>query len=1492
MVQLINYTKGVSLSKLCSEIPSEAYYDKLLCEAVGGIEGLFNKGCSVVILVTPGSSRGEVVKRIASRVEGVEFLLYEELHDRVDVENKKPLGDRGVEEALNHIKGGRPLAEALKERRVVVVPKSTVEAQALYEKLRGELRGEDAWRVAIHFLPEAYMSHLNSWKIRYPDIAVVTYNLVVGGKKGVSLKLLEKTEEEAKRGVETLRKLSLGRLSMRGAVDEAMKGLLPTLLAAPGYALGASVLLPLFQALLEEVDLKGVLDRVGGFIRNLISRLATGLPEETLKHVAKRMIDKFSRKGEPRDMFLSSMARLLKAIIEARPYIDDEHFETIVDEVASEWGLDIETFKDFIDNMYKIAVGRIVTEQEIEDLKRKNLSSEEFRRELEKLFDEKWEEYKKEVEDRLNRIKRDIKRLRKSVKALESDLKQASILTGIYRNPRDLRFDLEKGVFRVDGSEYTLVRSEAFDRYVEEIKRRIASGELIVLTGPKGVGKSVLARYTLAELLRSGSYIVYGVGGLGARQVAEYMERLHLLADRLFEKRLILYYDPSGPERYRDLERVPELRGSDVVALIRELAKFSKSRGIPVVIVLSSDILENVLQGVEGYSGFIREYAINVDLREGEFLANIVKAYSEGACSDDRAYMELGRVIAEKYQGGYTLVARYVGEWLKKNRCRLEEAEEAVRAGAGNAKAFIAQYLYKTVFRGNIDLFKKLTIPFIVRAKYGPIPPKWLEQVPVVYKDGKVEGNCYEDPLEGMGDEEKAFIRNWLARGHEDIVEEVIRGIAQGGLAEELKRLAEELKRAGEQEEIVAKITATAGKVEEMEEWAKWVKGLNKVKFNEGCAPEKGDYKPEDLFFNALSKRVSLREEVEKCPEYFALVVGFAHSLYIPAIKHPIKDKCRDLYEWLTVDGVEPPSARIFLFLKASSFADIVDVCSIVSEVYNEAEKKKGLSIDGALVSIGSLAVAGGRPSNCLEKVSKLILLATASILGSASYLEGMLEILIGELINRGLVGLALAIVYSAKGLDPIAAIQLYNLVIPVLNEDDEEKLSWAESILLAGTRVRLSMLDPDVLSYIVNRVNKICERYKGVICHFAESILGVDLAILYDKRGDAQNRDSWLRRAEEALEKLKTLSKSDEGTLARDLADWLELKYLFTPSEEALRRELGELNRYFNYHAALIKLRANAQEASGYAERACEEAKKLNVLRDIVSSCNLKAKAYFIQGREEEAIKLFKENVEDAVEHSFLGMNLREIANTFAYLVASHVAEGDLEKAFEEYKRHEHFIANYPADWALLTGLMVVHGVGELEGVFKEARRVLLKQRSPLWIKLIKLKLLLSECIYGNSSILKCMDILYSCEECVSVDPCEGLTGINKEICRGFVELANEPKRLKEFIITVVEGEETGILGNILKVLLGDINDYGQITEVIVLINDTVASFAEALRLISHGEFGKARAIAEYRYKRLGKVGLVQASQLWRELDESLKEERCGDRCRKALQKLFFFIV
>ncbi len=106
--------------------PSE--YKRLVERAVDHIKELLKGEKRLLILITPGSSRGEVVKRLLER-GGVEVLAYGGALGAVPIE--------GVQDALGRLKGKR-LEEALEERRVVVF-KSTVEALAFKEALHKEL---------------------------------------------------------------------------------------------------------------------------------------------------------------------------------------------------------------------------------------------------------------------------------------------------------------------------------------------------------------------------------------------------------------------------------------------------------------------------------------------------------------------------------------------------------------------------------------------------------------------------------------------------------------------------------------------------------------------------------------------------------------------------------------------------------------------------------------------------------------------------------------------------------------------------------------------------------------------------------------------------------------------------------------------------------------------------------------------------------------------------------------------------------------------------------------------------------------------------------------------------------------------------------------------------------------------------------------------------------------------------------------------------------
>lgn len=128
------------------------------------LDGVHDLKSFILVLTPPGSSRGEIVRRLAGKLEDVEFLVYEELYKRLndqDLRSRfKPLRGLSVEgkDILEYIKGDYSnIKEALSTRRVAIVPRSTMDAVVLVRRLREEL-GRDWGSAKKHVV----INHLSS----------------------------------------------------------------------------------------------------------------------------------------------------------------------------------------------------------------------------------------------------------------------------------------------------------------------------------------------------------------------------------------------------------------------------------------------------------------------------------------------------------------------------------------------------------------------------------------------------------------------------------------------------------------------------------------------------------------------------------------------------------------------------------------------------------------------------------------------------------------------------------------------------------------------------------------------------------------------------------------------------------------------------------------------------------------------------------------------------------------------------------------------------------------------------------------------------------------------------------------------------------------------------------------------------------------------------------------------------------------------------------
>jgi len=173
-----------------------------------------------------------------------------------------------------------------------------------------------------------------------------------------------------------------------------------------------------------------------------------------------------------------------------------------------------------------------------------------------------------------------------------------------------------------------------------------------------------------------------------------------------------------------------------------------------------------------------------------EFLHEVVRQYS--GCEGD--YSKLAEKIAQ-FNGGYTLVAKYAGLWLRSNGCKVKNVESAVEETKKEPKLFLAHYIWRVLLRSSGDLARKAAVPLLLHAYFGPVPEGmtyitkavnygvWRFLKPEKLKSASLE-SLKEDALEP--------IAKWLTQKHEDLVEEVLRDLAglNGEKARELYKKA------------------------------------------------------------------------------------------------------------------------------------------------------------------------------------------------------------------------------------------------------------------------------------------------------------------------------------------------------------------------------------------------------------------------------------------------------------------------------------------------------------------------------------------------------------------------------------------------------------------------------------------------------------------------------------------------------------------------------
>jgi len=231
----------------------------------------------------------------------------------------------------------------------------------------------------------------------------------------------------------------------------------------------------------------------------------------------------------------------------------------------------------------------------------------------------------------------------------------------------------------------------------------------------------------------------------------------------------VVLYDPLSPVYYE-----PEVyRAPRIVDIINDLEEIvwaysyleHRSKTPRFLLVLPLDIFNVVREDVEerARENDVELSVIELNLRDTEFLASVVKI-SSLICGEEQ-YLSAGKLIALRYDSGYTLVAERAGTWLLHTKC--SNVEEAVEAGGTIAKALIARYIY-AMFYESVEMVKRLA-PLLLTHATGQSVHK-IDWPPV-------------------RDIEREFVEGWLSKRHDDLIWEVMNDLISGRLSEEINKL-------------------------------------------------------------------------------------------------------------------------------------------------------------------------------------------------------------------------------------------------------------------------------------------------------------------------------------------------------------------------------------------------------------------------------------------------------------------------------------------------------------------------------------------------------------------------------------------------------------------------------------------------------------------------------------------------------------------------------
>jgi hypothetical protein len=390
-----------------------------------------------------------------------------------------------------------------------------------------------------------------------------------------------------------------------------------------------------------------------------------------------------------------------------------------------------------------------------------------------------------DINKRITEVEEKVKMLEKSLERFKQE-----VIAGINVANRD-EFGKEKlypnievadGELKigVDNEYYNVVEAGKFWSTINNVINKLEESRVVVLTGPRGIGKSVLAASVIWKLLDSGEVgLVARVDELNENNDSEF-KRFIRNYSREFKTvfgRLLILYDPSSTKIY-ERERKKQPIPANINDTIELLTHFELTEDSMMLIVLPSDIYHNIPS--EDTKKSLEQYRIEVELNDIEFLSEIIREYS-ATCRNKLSENELSELASEvaKYEEGYTLIARLVGMELTKSNCNLDDIKRMIKESEHKASAFIAGFINKWFDviddRGQVNS-KRINALAEILAIRRPFAESSSPNTPILTKGIAKLIERVNDSEKEMSDE----MVNWLTRRSHDLIEDTIKRLLDG----------------------------------------------------------------------------------------------------------------------------------------------------------------------------------------------------------------------------------------------------------------------------------------------------------------------------------------------------------------------------------------------------------------------------------------------------------------------------------------------------------------------------------------------------------------------------------------------------------------------------------------------------------------------------------------------------------------------------------------